>query len=82
MTAQVYLVIAILALLLIAVALILVSRRGKRSRVGPLIGVALALIVAGNLFENELIAYGFMGAGVVVAVIDIFRRRRQGQGDS
>jgi lipopolysaccharide export LptBFGC system permease protein LptF len=81
MTAQAYLVISILALLLIAVALILIGRRGKRSRMSPLVGVALALIVAANLFENELIAYGFIGAGVIVALIDLWRRRSKGSGE-
>jgi len=81
MTSQAYLVISILALLLIAVALILIGRRGKRSRISPLVGVALALIVAANLFENELIAYGFIGAGVAVAVIDLLRRRGKGSGE-
>jgi hypothetical protein len=43
--------------------------------------LALPLVLAGILFgENRLIGYGLMGAGVLLAVIDIIiRYRNQGK---
>jgi hypothetical protein len=77
MATQVYIAIAIVGLLLIAATLYLTARSGKRPTLTPLTGIALALIVASSLFEeNRLIAYGLIGAAVILAVVDALRRRR------
>jgi hypothetical protein len=71
-------VVGVLVLLLVAVALLRVpGPAGGRSQLTPLGGIAVSLVVAGIVFgEERLLGYGLMGAGVVVAVVDIVRQRR------
>jgi hypothetical protein len=71
-----YVLVAIVALALIALAVI-VSGRGGGSRLTPLAGVAFACVVAGIAFgENRLLGYGLIGAGVALAVVDMVLKRR------
>jgi hypothetical protein len=75
-----YILIAIVVLAILVIVLIVT---GKQMKTRPSRGAFLAfpLIVAGILFgENRLIGYVLMGAGVLLAFIDIVvRYKKQGK---
>ena len=74
---QGYIALSIVVLLAIAVLLVWAGRKRQESRLTPLAGLAFAFVVAGAVFgSNRLIGYGLMGVGVVLAVADIFNRKR------
>ena len=74
---QIYIIIAIAVLIVIA-AIVFFKRKGKREKISTLAGIAFAFIIAGIVFsENEFFGYGLMGVGVVLAVVDIFLKRRK-----
>jgi hypothetical protein len=71
----IYVVIAIVALFVVAILAFILGRREPHSRLTPLAGLAFAFVLAGIFFgEDRLLGYGLMGVGVILAVIDIFRR--------
>jgi hypothetical protein len=75
MTSRIYITIVITALILLAVAMSIVRKDGRRNRLTPLGGIAFALVAAGILFgERRLIGYSFLGLGVLIAVVDMIRR--------
>lgn len=72
-----YIVVAILALLVIAVAIAFAGLKKPR-HTSPLTGVALAFIVSAVLFaESRLVGYTLIGIGVVIAVVDGVARSRR-----
>jgi len=74
---QIYIIISIAALAFTAVGMILAVRNREASKLSPLAGLAFGFILAGLLFgQDRLLGYSLLGAGVVLAVIDIFRRAR------
>lgn len=75
---QGYIALSIVVLLVIAVLLVLAGRKRRESRLTPLSGLALALVVAGTLFGSDrLLGYGFMAVGVLLAVADMFNSSRK-----
>ncbi|MHB1294528.1 MAG: hypothetical protein ACYC4R_05985 [Anaerolineae bacterium] len=75
---QVYLAVALIVFAALLLILFLYRRVGGRA-ITPLASIAMALVIASVLFgENRLIGYSLLGLGVLLAVIDIFRRSRQG----
>jgi EamA domain-containing membrane protein RarD len=77
-SAQTYILISILILLIIAVLFILFMRNKKQKTLSPLTGIAFAFIVAGIVFgDDRLIGYSLMGIGVLLAVIDMFMKLRK-----
>ena len=72
-----YIIIAIAVLLVIAVLFFLVFRNRKEAKLSPLTGLAFGCIVAGIIFGGDwLIGYGLLGAGVVLAVVDMVMKIR------
>lgn len=75
---QIYISIAILALLIIIIAVFLVRKNKKREKLTPLTIIALVFVLAGPFFgDNRLIAYGLIGIGLLLAVIDIIKKSRK-----
>ncbi len=75
---EVYILIAIVVLLAIAVVAFVLGRREPHNRLSPLAGLAFGFIIAGILFgDNRLVGYTMLGIGVVLAVIDIFRKEKK-----
>jgi len=76
-TSQIYIVVSIAAFVLVLILFLAGRKKGKK--LTPFLGLAWALVLAGIIFgENRLIGYSFIGAGVVLAVIDVYitpRRR-------
>jgi uncharacterized membrane protein len=74
---QIYIVVSVVVLAIIAVLVFFIGRRRYENRLTPLASLAFAFIVAGILSgEDRIIGYGLMGVGVVLAVIDIINRSR------
>jgi len=73
----------LIAIVVLAILVLLLVLRGKQMKTQPSRWAFLAffLVLAGILFsENRIIGYGLMGAGVLLAVIDILiRYRNQGK---
>ena len=76
-TPEVYIVISIVVLLAIAVIVIFVRKKQVKPR-SSLAMLGMTFVVLGIIFisEGRLISYSFMGAGVLVSVIDIIRNRK------
>jgi hypothetical protein len=73
---QIYIVIAIVALGVIA-GLVYFTGRRKEQRLTPLAGLAFAFVLAGIIFDQERwLGYGLMGIGVILAVVNKFRKRK------
>jgi hypothetical protein len=78
-TSTSYILISILAFLIVAVIVFFLSRNKQENHLTPMAGLAFGFIVAGILFgENRILGYGLMAVGVIIAVIDIFRRPKSG----
>lgn len=76
-TSGIYLAIAIVVLLVVVVIAFILGRREPHNNLTPLGGLAFGFVIAGILFgENGLVGYGLMGIGVILAVVDIIRRRK------
>jgi len=74
---NIYVLIAIVALLAIAVIVLLNSRTRRWRAITPLAGLAFAFVLAGVMFgEERWLGYSLMGIGVALAVIDIIRQAR------
>ena len=75
---QIYIVVSIIALAVIAFLVFFVSKNRKENRLTPLASLAFTFTVLGVIFSDDrLIGYILMGIGVLLAVIDIFRHRRK-----
>jgi hypothetical protein len=72
-----YVAVAILALGIIAVLAFMARKERKENRLSLLAGLAFAFVLAGLfLGESRTLGYGLMGIGIILAVIDIFRKSR------
>ena len=75
----VWIAISIIALVVIMV-LLLISRRKRTQILNPsnLLILAMSLVVLGIIFGGErIVAYSFMGVGILLSVIDAIRNRKQ-----
>jgi hypothetical protein len=73
---QVYIVISVLVLALIAMLFYVTSRRKPEKGLSRLAALSFAFILAGIIFgENRLVGYSLLGIGVLLAVIDIYYKR-------
>lgn len=74
---QIYIAISIATLIIVALLVYVVSKRKKEKGLSPLAGLAFGFILAGILFGDErFAAYGLMGVGMVLAVIDMIQQKR------
>ena len=74
-TSQVYILVSIIILAIIAILVFIVRKNKKEQRFTPLASFAFAFILAGIFFgEERLIGYGLIGIGVILAIIDIITK--------
>jgi hypothetical protein len=72
---QIYIAIAIVVLAIIALLVFFVSKNKKDKKLTPLAGLAFGFILAGIIFgDKRLIGYSLIGVGVILAIIDIFKK--------
>jgi uncharacterized membrane protein len=75
---QVYILISIIILALVAIVLSFASRKKPKEGLSKLAALAFAFIIAGIIFgEDLLIGYSLLGVGVLLALVDIFYKLRQ-----
>ncbi len=79
MNAQlVFIVLPLVILAIIALLVVFVSKRGKGKNLSKLAILAFVLIISGIVFgDDRLIGYGLIGAGILLAVIDIIVKLRE-----
>ena len=76
-TSVAYIAVSIAALAIIAILVFFASKGKRENRLTPLAGLAFGFVLAGIIFgDDRLIGYSLMGAGVVLAIVDIFNRSR------
>ena len=74
---QIFIAVSIAVLGAIAVLVFFVGKGRRENRLTPLASLAFAFVLAGILFgDDRLIGYSLMGIGVILAVVDMFRRSR------
>jgi EamA domain-containing membrane protein RarD len=75
-----YLIAVVLAALAVIAALLFAFRYPRPDRrFSPRAALAFGFVIAGSLFgEERWLGYCLMGVGIVLAVVDILRQRRQG----
>jgi len=75
---QIYIMIAIVALAIIALFLFGLRKGKKREKITPLTGLAFGFIIAGIVFiDNRWLGYSFFGVAVVLSVVDIIFKLRK-----
>ena len=73
-----YIALAIGALAIIALLVFVVRKDQKGKKLTPLAGLALGCVLAGIIFGNDrLIGYSLIGAGVLLAVIDLVKKLKK-----
>jgi hypothetical protein len=78
MNTQIYVIVSIVVLALIAFLFFFVSGKKKENRLTPLAGLAFGFILAGILFgSDQRVGYSLLGVGVLLAVIDIVMKLRK-----
>lgn len=76
-TAQIFIAVTIVVLLIVALLVFFVSKERKANRLTPLAGLAVGFVVAGIAFgDNRFISYSLFAVGVILAVIDAFNRSK------
>lgn len=74
---ELYITIAVIALLVIGV-LVFFMNKGKTRKLSPLAGVAFVFVIAGITFgDDRLIGYSLMGVGIILAIIDTIIKSRK-----
>jgi len=77
-SSQIYILISIIALLIIAFVVIFIRKDKKGKKLTPLASLSLIFVLAGIIFGNSrLTGYSLIGIGVLLAIIDIFRKLRK-----
>ena len=72
---QFYIAVVVVILAAIALLVFLTRKARKQQRLSVLAGMAFAFVLAGLfLGENRLLGYGLMAVGVILAIVDVFRR--------
>ncbi len=75
-----YIIISIIVLVIIAILAIYTGRSKRPKQLSKLAMFAMVLVVLGIVFgEDRLVGYSFMGAGVILAIVDIIKNLRNKQ---
>lgn len=74
----IYILTALVALYLVAVLILRFSKTSNVKKISPWGGLAFAFILAGLVLgQNRIIGYTLLGAGMVLAIVDIVIRARK-----
>lgn len=81
-SSTIYIAIGIISLGVIALLVVQKRQEGSvRKQLTPLAGLAFGFVLAGILFgEERIVGYSLLGAGVLLAVIDMIMKLRRGAG--
>lgn len=76
---QLYIIVAIVALAVIFFIQLKSNDGKKQKRLSRLAAMASSIIVTGLVFgENRWLGYSLMGAGVILALVDIRNKQKKG----
>jgi hypothetical protein len=76
-TSHIYIAISILALIIVALIFFISGKSQKMKRLSPVASLAFGFILAGIVFgDNRLIGYSLMGIGLILSLMDMFRKAR------
>lgn len=76
--AQIYILISIVLLAIIAVLDYMISNNKKGKKLTLLTRLAFGFVLAGILLGSErLIGYSFLGVGVLLAVVDMIKKGKE-----
>ncbi len=74
---QIYILISIVVLLVIAFLVIFVKKK-RQERLTPLASLAFVFVLAGIVFgDNRAVGYSLIGIGVLLAIIDIVKKSKK-----
>jgi len=74
---QVYIALSLVVLAVIAIFVIFTSKKKRQKQPSKLAMFAFLLVISGIVFgDNRLIGYSLIGAGVLLAIIDIITNRK------
>ncbi len=74
----IWIAVSIVALVIIAIFVIYTYKGKKKKELSKLAMLGMTLIILGIIFgDGRLIGYGFIGTGVLLAVIDIIQKSRK-----
>ena len=74
-SSQIYIAISIVVLAAVVLLVIFLGKSRKENKLTPLAGLAFGFILAGIIFgDNRLIGYSLLAIGVILAVIDMFKK--------
>jgi dipeptide/tripeptide permease len=77
-SSQIYILISIIVLLVIGVMVFLIRKNKRQKQLTPLAGLAFGFILLGIIFgDSRLVGYSLMGIGVLLAVVDMFRKLKK-----
>jgi hypothetical protein len=63
-------------LAIIAILVFFVNKNKKGKKLSKLAGLSFAFIIAGIVFgDDRLVGYSLMGFGVILAIMDIIKKR-------
>lgn len=73
-TPEIYIAVSVVVLAVIAILVIFTMKKKKQKQPSKLAMLGMSLVVLGIIFgDDRLIGYSFIGAGVLLSVIDIIR---------
>ena len=76
-SSQIFVLISVVVLAIVAVLVFLVRNDTKANRLTPLASTAFAFVIAGIVFaENKVVGYSLIGVGIALAVVDTLRKGR------
>jgi hypothetical protein len=77
-TPEIYIAISVVALAIIAIFVIYIMKKKPQKQPSKLAILGMLLVVIGIVFgDDRLIGYGLIGAGVLLAVIDIIKNLKK-----
>ena len=77
-TSSIFIAVSIAVLAVVALLVFFMGKSQKENRLTPIAGLAFGFITAGILFgDDRLVGYSLLGIGVILAIIDMFRRSKQ-----
>jgi membrane protein CcdC involved in cytochrome C biogenesis len=75
---QVYIILSVSILVIVAVLVFFISRRKKEEAFTPMTILAFGFILTGILYSNERsLNYSLMGIGVTLAILDMLKKIRE-----
>lgn len=74
---QIYIAVSIAVLAVLVALAFFTGRKRKAKRLTPLASLAFGFILGIFLGDDRFIGYGLIGAGVPLAVIDMFNKSKQ-----